>query len=128
MTQDATANPGHHAQGQGRQHHDDNGRVGPLSRDLGRTFSLKSGRRCWSSQFTRWVVSLLVVHIIARHLAWYARTSVRLILVPGIRLEESAQWVATMEVAMITGMHAVVYTRNAEADRAFFRDVLGFSS
>jgi catechol 2,3-dioxygenase-like lactoylglutathione lyase family enzyme len=25
-------------------------------------------------------------------------------------------------------MHAVVYTRNAEADRAFFRDVLGFSS
>ena len=29
---------------------------------------------------------------------------------------------------MIIGMHAVVYTRNAEADRAFFRDVLGFSS
>jgi catechol 2,3-dioxygenase-like lactoylglutathione lyase family enzyme len=28
---------------------------------------------------------------------------------------------------MITGMHAVIYTRNAEADRAFFRDVLGFS-
>src|SRR5262249_12675763 len=35
---------------------------------------------------------------------------------------------ATMEMAMITGMHAVVYTCNAEADRAFFRDVLGFSS
>src|SRR5215468_1044046 len=33
-----------------------------------------------------------------------------------------------MEMAMITGMHAVIYTRNAEADRAFFRDVLGFSS
>jgi hypothetical protein len=33
-----------------------------------------------------------------------------------------------MEMAVITGMHAVVYTRNAEADRAFFRDVLGFSS
>jgi hypothetical protein len=31
-----------------------------------------------------------------------------------------------MEMAMITGMHAVIYTRNAEADRAFFRDVLGF--
>ena len=29
---------------------------------------------------------------------------------------------------MITGMHAVVYTRDVEADRAFFRDVLGFSS
>ena len=28
---------------------------------------------------------------------------------------------------MITGMHAVIYARNAEADRAFFRDVLGFS-
>jgi hypothetical protein len=35
---------------------------------------------------------------------------------------------AAMEMAVITGMHAVVYTRNAEADRAFFRDVLGFSS
>jgi catechol 2,3-dioxygenase-like lactoylglutathione lyase family enzyme len=33
-----------------------------------------------------------------------------------------------MEMAVITGMHAVVYTRNAEADRAFFRDVLGFAS
>jgi len=33
-----------------------------------------------------------------------------------------------MEMAMITGMHAVVYTRNAEADRAFFKDVLGFSA
>jgi len=29
---------------------------------------------------------------------------------------------------MITGMHAVIYTRNAEADRAFFKDVLGFSA
>jgi catechol 2,3-dioxygenase-like lactoylglutathione lyase family enzyme len=29
---------------------------------------------------------------------------------------------------MITGMHAVIYTRDAEADRAFFRDVLGFSA
>lgn len=29
---------------------------------------------------------------------------------------------------MITGMHAIIYTRDAEADRAFFRDVLRFSS
>ena len=29
---------------------------------------------------------------------------------------------------MITGMHTVIYTRNPEADRAFFRDVLGFPS
>jgi catechol 2,3-dioxygenase-like lactoylglutathione lyase family enzyme len=29
---------------------------------------------------------------------------------------------------MITGMHAIVYSRDAEADRAFLRDVLGFSS
>ena len=29
---------------------------------------------------------------------------------------------------MIMGMHAVIYTRDAGADRAFFRDVLGFSS
>ena len=29
---------------------------------------------------------------------------------------------------MITGVHAIVYTRDAEADRAFLRDVLGFES
>jgi catechol 2,3-dioxygenase-like lactoylglutathione lyase family enzyme len=29
---------------------------------------------------------------------------------------------------VITGLHAVVYTRDAEADRAFFRDVLGLAS
>jgi catechol 2,3-dioxygenase-like lactoylglutathione lyase family enzyme len=29
---------------------------------------------------------------------------------------------------MITGAHAIVYTRDAEADRAFFRDVLNFDS
>ena len=29
---------------------------------------------------------------------------------------------------MITGVDAIVFTREAEADRAFFRDVLGLSS
>lgn len=29
---------------------------------------------------------------------------------------------------MISGAHIIVYTKNAEADRAFFRDVLGFKS
>lgn len=29
---------------------------------------------------------------------------------------------------MINGAHLVVYSKDAEADRAFFRDVLGFSS
>jgi catechol 2,3-dioxygenase-like lactoylglutathione lyase family enzyme len=29
---------------------------------------------------------------------------------------------------MIIGAHAIVFTRDAEADRAFFRDVLGFDS
>ncbi|HET7465058.1 MAG TPA: extradiol dioxygenase [Candidatus Dormibacteraeota bacterium] len=29
---------------------------------------------------------------------------------------------------MITGAHAIIYSRDAEADRAFIRDVLGFSS
>ena len=29
---------------------------------------------------------------------------------------------------MVSGAHVIVYTRNAEADRAFFRDVLGFAS
>jgi catechol 2,3-dioxygenase-like lactoylglutathione lyase family enzyme len=29
---------------------------------------------------------------------------------------------------MITGAHVVIYSTDADADRAFFRDVLGFSS
>jgi catechol 2,3-dioxygenase-like lactoylglutathione lyase family enzyme len=29
---------------------------------------------------------------------------------------------------MISGAHVVVYSKNAEADRAFFRDILGFPS
>jgi catechol 2,3-dioxygenase-like lactoylglutathione lyase family enzyme len=29
---------------------------------------------------------------------------------------------------MISGAHVIVYSKDAEADRAFFRDVLGFSS
>jgi predicted enzyme related to lactoylglutathione lyase len=29
---------------------------------------------------------------------------------------------------MITGIHALIYTKDAEGVRAFFRDVLGFSS
>jgi catechol 2,3-dioxygenase-like lactoylglutathione lyase family enzyme len=29
---------------------------------------------------------------------------------------------------VITGAHAIIYSKDAEADRAFFRDVLGFSS
>ncbi len=29
---------------------------------------------------------------------------------------------------MICGAHVVVYTKNAEADRVFFRDLLGFKS
>src|SRR5207245_2504737 len=29
---------------------------------------------------------------------------------------------------MISGAHVVVFSKNAEADRAFFRDILGFKS
>jgi catechol 2,3-dioxygenase-like lactoylglutathione lyase family enzyme len=29
---------------------------------------------------------------------------------------------------MISGVHMIVYSKDAEADRAFFRDVLGFAS
>jgi len=29
---------------------------------------------------------------------------------------------------MISGAHIIIYTQNADADRAFFRDVLGFQS
>jgi len=29
---------------------------------------------------------------------------------------------------MISGAHVIVYSKNVEADRAFFRDVLGFKS
>jgi catechol 2,3-dioxygenase-like lactoylglutathione lyase family enzyme len=33
-----------------------------------------------------------------------------------------------MEGRMISGAHVIVYSKDAEADRAFFRDVLGFRS
>ena len=33
-----------------------------------------------------------------------------------------------LEGQMISGAHVIVYSKNAEADRAFFRDVLGFKS
>jgi catechol 2,3-dioxygenase-like lactoylglutathione lyase family enzyme len=33
-----------------------------------------------------------------------------------------------LEGSMISGAHVIVYTKDAEADRAFFRDVLGFQS
>ena len=29
---------------------------------------------------------------------------------------------------MISGLHTIIYSKDAEADRAFFRDVLGFQS
>jgi catechol 2,3-dioxygenase-like lactoylglutathione lyase family enzyme len=29
---------------------------------------------------------------------------------------------------VISGAHVIIYSKNAEADRAFFRDVLGFKS
>ena len=29
---------------------------------------------------------------------------------------------------MISGAHVIIYSKNAEADRAFFRDILGFNS
>jgi catechol 2,3-dioxygenase-like lactoylglutathione lyase family enzyme len=29
---------------------------------------------------------------------------------------------------VINGVHAIVFTRDADADRAFFRDTLGFES
>jgi catechol 2,3-dioxygenase-like lactoylglutathione lyase family enzyme len=32
------------------------------------------------------------------------------------------------EAEMISGAHVVIYSKNAEADRAFFRDILGFKS
>src|SRR6202007_452993 len=51
-----------------------------------------------------------------------------LFLVPHNRNSLPGARPSAMEMGMITGMHAVVYTRNAEADRAFFRDVLGFTA
>jgi catechol 2,3-dioxygenase-like lactoylglutathione lyase family enzyme len=33
-----------------------------------------------------------------------------------------------MERRMISGAHVIVYTKDAEADRSFFREVLGFKS
>jgi hypothetical protein len=44
-------------------------------------------------------------------------------------LSAARPWLGhAMERTMIIGMHAVIYTRDAEADRAFFRDVLSLPS
>jgi catechol 2,3-dioxygenase-like lactoylglutathione lyase family enzyme len=37
-------------------------------------------------------------------------------------------WWQPEEASVITGMHAVIYTRDAERDRAFFRDMLGMAA
>jgi catechol 2,3-dioxygenase-like lactoylglutathione lyase family enzyme len=34
----------------------------------------------------------------------------------------------SLEAQMISGAHVIVYSKDAQADRAFFRDVLGFKS
>jgi catechol 2,3-dioxygenase-like lactoylglutathione lyase family enzyme len=48
----------------------------------------------------------------------FARGTYKLLWVLGISLEGK----------MISGAHVVIYSKDAEADRAFFRDVLGFKS
>ena len=45
-----------------------------------------------------------------------------------LRLEPPAVWLQRKEQRMIFGAHLIVYSKDATADRAFFRDVLGFSS
>jgi catechol 2,3-dioxygenase-like lactoylglutathione lyase family enzyme len=46
----------------------------------------------------------------------------------GSHARESLRMLLDSEEQMISGAHIVVYSKNAEADRAFFRDVLGFKS
>jgi catechol 2,3-dioxygenase-like lactoylglutathione lyase family enzyme len=46
----------------------------------------------------------------------------------GDRLGEILVASYSREGEMISGAHVVVYSKNAEADRAFFRDILGFKS
>jgi hypothetical protein len=46
----------------------------------------------------------------------------------GDRLVEILVASSSWEGQMISGAHVVVYSKNAEADRAFFRDILGFKS
>jgi catechol 2,3-dioxygenase-like lactoylglutathione lyase family enzyme len=46
----------------------------------------------------------------------------------GDRLIEILVASYSREGKMISGAHVVVYSKNAEADRAFFRDILGFKS
>jgi catechol 2,3-dioxygenase-like lactoylglutathione lyase family enzyme len=41
---------------------------------------------------------------------------------------EGLRLLLDLEEQMISGAHIIVYSKNAEADRAFFRDVLGFKS
>jgi hypothetical protein len=76
----------------------------------------------------------------ARHIAGYfvnstpnpalrVHNAVFIPMQPSARLHRSSRGhlsFASSEEPLITGMHAVVYSRDAEADRAFFRDALGF--
>jgi catechol 2,3-dioxygenase-like lactoylglutathione lyase family enzyme len=43
-------------------------------------------------------------------------------------LPDHEKFDAFQEGQMISGTHVVIYSKDAEADRAFFRDVLGFKS
>jgi catechol 2,3-dioxygenase-like lactoylglutathione lyase family enzyme len=43
-------------------------------------------------------------------------------------LHARLQAAARYSPAVISGVHAILYTRDAEADREFFRDVLGFDA
>ena len=40
----------------------------------------------------------------------------------------SGTWRNSQEGQIISGAHVIVYSKDADADRAFFRDVLGFKS
>jgi Glyoxalase/Bleomycin resistance protein/Dioxygenase superfamily len=65
----------------------------------------------WADLIAALLVLPLVVWVVERSHAW-----------KGLRL------LLDSEEQMISGAHIVVYSKNAEADRAFFRDVLGFKS
>lgn len=45
-----------------------------------------------------------------------------------VRRPHSAEYIAASGVLMLTGAHVVVYSKDADADRRFFKDILGFQS
>src|SRR6202522_818645 len=97
----------------------------------------QAGRDCTGAHDSKAAFRAKITHWMARHGPWeFGWRIIRGSVLIWSRLDfrDLTEYGAALEFrhlfggAMISGAHVVVYSKNAEADRAFFRDVLGFKS